>query len=61
MADVLLHLLRGGSWYNHPGDCRSACRIRIQPVNANDDVGFRVVCLPQSNDHTIQLEEQANG
>ena len=40
-------LLRGGSWYGYPGRCRSACRFRLQPVDALSRVGFRVVCLPQ--------------
>jgi formylglycine-generating enzyme required for sulfatase activity len=46
-ADDEPRLLRGGSWYYGPGDCRSACRDRYRPTAANDDVGFRVVCLPQ--------------
>ena len=41
-----LRLLRGGSWLYYPGDCRSAYRLHFQPGSANDDVGFRVVCLP---------------
>jgi formylglycine-generating enzyme required for sulfatase activity len=40
-------LLRGGSWYFFPGDCRSAFRDRLQPDDAYHFVGFRVVCLPQ--------------
>jgi formylglycine-generating enzyme required for sulfatase activity len=40
-------LLRGGSWLDFPGFCRSASRSHSQPVDANSDVGFRVVCLPQ--------------
>jgi len=40
-------LLRGGSWLNLPGGCRSACRDRFRPDDADDSVGFRVVCLPQ--------------
>jgi formylglycine-generating enzyme required for sulfatase activity len=40
-------LLRGGSWNYGPWFCRSAIRYLIQPVLANFDVGFRVVCLPQ--------------
>jgi formylglycine-generating enzyme required for sulfatase activity len=40
-------LLRGGSWYDDPRYCRSACRLHDQPVDAGYDVGFRVVCLPQ--------------
>jgi formylglycine-generating enzyme required for sulfatase activity len=39
--------LRGGSWNNSPGFCRSARRSRAQPGNASINVGFRVVCLPQ--------------
>jgi len=38
--------LRGGSWDSNPGDCRSAFRDLNQPVYANGNVGFRVVCLP---------------
>ena len=40
-------LLRGGSWYFIPWDCRSAYRVHSQPDYAFHDVGFRVVCLPQ--------------
>jgi formylglycine-generating enzyme required for sulfatase activity/uncharacterized caspase-like protein len=40
-------LLRGGSWLSSPWLCRSACRGLNQPGNADDVVGFRVVCLPQ--------------
>ena len=40
-------LLRGGSWNNNPRNCRSAHRNHNQPDNAINNVGFRVVCLPQ--------------
>jgi len=40
-------LLRGGSWDFSPRNCRSAYRNRSRPVDADDFVGFRVVCLPQ--------------
>jgi len=40
-------LLRGGSWSFDPGDCRSAYRDHLRPVDAGSSVGFRVVCLPQ--------------
>jgi formylglycine-generating enzyme required for sulfatase activity len=40
-------LLRGGSWINLAGNCRSAYRFFIQPGYASNYVGFRVVCLPQ--------------
>jgi formylglycine-generating enzyme required for sulfatase activity len=41
-------LLRGGSWIGDPGDCRSAYRSHDEAISAADDVGFRVVCLPQT-------------
>jgi len=41
-------LLRGGSWDSAPGDCRSAYRYRSRSDYAGINVGFRVVCLPQS-------------
>jgi formylglycine-generating enzyme required for sulfatase activity len=40
-------LLRGGSWNVNPRGCRSAYRYRLQPVNAYDFVGVRVVCLSE--------------
>jgi formylglycine-generating enzyme required for sulfatase activity len=40
-------LLRGGSWFISPWDCRSAYRDLNQPGGADLSVGFRVVCLPQ--------------
>jgi formylglycine-generating enzyme required for sulfatase activity len=37
--------LRGGSWFNNPQICRSACRINSNnPDNHNSNIGFRVVC-----------------
>ena len=36
-------LLRGGSWYYDPWDCRSANRYRNARVNGDVNVGFRVV------------------
>jgi formylglycine-generating enzyme required for sulfatase activity len=40
-------LLRGGSWYGYPWDCRSAFRDHNKPDNVNNNIGFRVCCLPQ--------------
>jgi formylglycine-generating enzyme required for sulfatase activity len=40
-------LLRGGSWYDFPRDCRSAYRNHFPPDYSDDSIGFRVVCLPQ--------------
>jgi formylglycine-generating enzyme required for sulfatase activity len=42
-----IRLLRGGSWLNGPRYCRSAYRDFDRPVNRNNDIGFRVCCLPQ--------------
>jgi formylglycine-generating enzyme required for sulfatase activity len=42
-----LRLLRGGSWYDVPGNCRSAYRYHDRPDGAYGYVGFRLVCLPQ--------------
>jgi formylglycine-generating enzyme required for sulfatase activity len=44
-------LLRGGSWSDSPKECRSTSRDQSLPVYANDDVGFRVVCLTQHSSH----------
>ncbi len=39
-----LRVLRGGSWSNDPGVCRSAFRYGGAPGDALGNVGFRVVC-----------------
>ncbi|MDB9344521.1 formylglycine-generating enzyme family protein, partial [Nodularia spumigena CS-586/05] len=38
-----LRLLRGGSWYLNPRNCRSACRSNNAPDFRSYSVGFRVV------------------
>ena len=40
-------LLRGGSWYGPPRNCRSAYRDYSRPGNRGLSIGFRVCCLPQ--------------
>ena len=37
------HVIRGGSWSEHPWRCRSACRTGCPPEMAISDLGFRVV------------------
>ncbi|MTJ47484.1 formylglycine-generating enzyme family protein [Dolichospermum sp. UHCC 0259] len=37
-------VLRGGSWYDYPGNCRSASRCKIHFDYPLDIIGFRVVC-----------------
>ena len=39
-----LRVLRGGSWLNNPGNCRSACRYNYNPGFRSFVTGFRVVC-----------------
>ena len=41
-----MRLLRGGSWYDVPENCRSALRSRNDPDNQLNLIGFRVVCSP---------------
>ncbi|MFN9643619.1 MAG: SUMF1/EgtB/PvdO family nonheme iron enzyme [Cyanobacteriota bacterium] len=41
-------MLRGGSWINNPVHCRSAYRNNNHPANANNNIGFRVCCLPRA-------------
>jgi formylglycine-generating enzyme required for sulfatase activity/RES domain-containing protein len=48
IPDLLMRrLLRGGSWGSNPRNCRSAFRNRNHPDTRDNDVGFRVCCLPQ--------------
>jgi formylglycine-generating enzyme required for sulfatase activity len=42
-----LRLLRGGSWFDRPQNCRSAYRSRNHPGARDHYGGFRVCCLPQ--------------
>jgi formylglycine-generating enzyme required for sulfatase activity len=36
------HVLRGGSWCNHPEYCRTPCRYFGVPAPRNNCVGFRI-------------------
>lgn len=40
----VVRVLRGGSWYSDPGDCRSASRTGYNPDYRRNGNGFRVVC-----------------
>jgi formylglycine-generating enzyme required for sulfatase activity len=42
-GDQNQRILRGGSWYDHPRFCRSACRSWYAPASNVHHVGFRVV------------------
>ena len=44
-GDDRYRLIRGGSWYDNPDNCRSAIRNRNNPSNRNNNIGFRVVCV----------------
>jgi uncharacterized protein (TIGR02996 family) len=35
-------VLRGGSWYGNPQDCRAAYRYGVAPAGRNQHIGFRV-------------------
>lgn len=37
-------VVRGGSWHEPPQLCRSAARLRVRQSDAEEFVGFRVVC-----------------
>ncbi|MDX2099109.1 MAG: formylglycine-generating enzyme family protein [Leptolyngbyaceae cyanobacterium bins.59] len=43
-ANSPFRVLRGGSWLDRPGRCRSAARYGDSPFNRFPYVGFRVVC-----------------
>ena len=45
-GDESERVLRGGSWYHRPGNCRSAYRDDNYPDYVNLNIGFRVVCVP---------------
>jgi len=47
LGGVASRLLRGGSWLDHPRNCRSAFRISNLPDDRDLNFGFRVCCLPQ--------------
>jgi formylglycine-generating enzyme required for sulfatase activity len=45
-AEEAPRLLRGGSWFALPQNCRSAHRGEVRPGGRSYDGGFRVCCLP---------------
>ena len=49
MIDNPYRVARGGSWHDNPQLCRSAARIRFMGSDAEEYIGFRVVCdAPES-------------
>jgi formylglycine-generating enzyme required for sulfatase activity len=44
-GDDRYRIVRGGSWFGDPDNCRSAFRIRDSPDSRNGSIGFRVVSL----------------
>lgn len=48
--DGAYRIVRGGSWYLSPKNCRSALRNWNSPADGNDLIGFRPVCsIPREN------------
>jgi formylglycine-generating enzyme required for sulfatase activity len=47
-ADGVARVLRGGSWDDAPGLCRSAYRRRTPPERRDGDLGFRVVVVART-------------
>jgi formylglycine-generating enzyme required for sulfatase activity len=45
-AENALRVLRGGSWFDNPWNCRSAFRLRLNADIRSNDIGFRVVYSP---------------
>ena len=43
-GEAKYRVLRGGSWFSYPENCRSAIRLRSDPDVTSGNVGFRVVC-----------------
>ena len=46
----IFRVLRGGSWFNAPQNCRSADRLRGHPANSNGFFGFRVTSQAPATD-----------
>jgi len=40
---------RGGAWTDDGWPCRSACRLRFEPLRRSDHIGFRVVAVKSSS------------
>ncbi len=51
-------VLRGGSWYGNAQNCRSAYRNRGNPGSRGDDVGFRLVFVPQIQSAAHPAQEE---
>ena len=45
---------RGGSWNNNADNCRSAYRNRNDPSNRNNNLGFRV-CLVRNTEIEVSV------
>ena len=45
-ATTTYRVVRGGSWFDQPSECRSACRRGIVPTYRSSLLGFRVVSEP---------------
>ncbi len=49
-ADGAQRVIRGGSWRNSDNHCRSSFRVGLEPTEASNDLGFRVVAVIPADD-----------
>ena len=56
--DNQLYVIRGGSWYDVPENCRSARRYALDYYSIEDTVGFRFVLAPHAGEKLETPEEE---
>jgi formylglycine-generating enzyme required for sulfatase activity len=54
-------VMRGGSWHEPPGNCRSATRLKMDENEAEDFFGFRVVINSLDKHQPIHTDRSNNG
>ena len=54
-------VLRGGSYWNDAGNCRSACRDESDPVDRSLDIGFRLAAGQPGRSAALAPESGAKG
>ena len=54
-------VLRGGSWFNYGGYCRSGYRLAYDPSYRNGDFGFRLAAVLEPSQPSTQSSSAARG